>query len=126
MRYEDVTEAMKLGTVVFNGAGAYISSLGTICLAALDAFGMPCGLNLYVTAKGTNTSAPPHTDKQDVFVMQSVGAKRWRVFAPPDPRKKPDFDPLARGKAHASHGLLAALAISPLSVHSSSSRQIKE
>ena len=100
MRYVDVEEAMRLGTVVFNSAGAHIPRLGTMCLAALDAFGMPNCLNLYVTAKGTATSAPPHTDKQDVFVLQSQGAKRWRVYEPPPPAKKPHADPLARGKAH--------------------------
>ena len=99
MRYLDVETAMKLGTVVFNSAGAHIPALGTMCLAALDAFELPNCLNLYVTAKGTQTSAPPHTDKQDVFVLQSCGAKRWRVFAPPAPAKKPAADPLARGKA---------------------------
>ena len=100
MRYVDVQKAMEQGTVVFNSAGAHISRLGSVCLAALDAFGLPNCLNLYVTAKGRATSAPPHTDKQDVFVLQSGGAKRWRVFTPPPPDKKPHADPLARGKAH--------------------------
>ena len=99
MRYVDVADAMRKGTVVFNSAGAHIAPLGTMCLAALDAFDVPNCLNLYVTAKGTTTSAPPHTDKQDVFVMQSCGAKRWRVYEPPAPAKKPAADPLARGKA---------------------------
>ena len=100
MRYVDVESAMKKGTVVINSAGANIAPLGTMCLAALDAFDMPNCLNLYVTAKGTTTSAPPHTDKQDVFVLQSCGAKRWRVYEPPAPARKPDADPLARGKSH--------------------------
>ena len=102
MRYVDVERALTQGTVVFNSAGAHIPALGTMCLAALDAFGLPNCLNLYVTAKGTATSAPPHTDKQDVFVLQSCGAKRWRVYEPPPPARKPDADPLARGKAHDS------------------------
>ena len=100
MRYVDVEEALKQGTVVFNSAGAHIPILGTMCLAAMDAFQLPNCLNLYVTAKGTATSAPPHTDKQDVFVLQSCGAKRWRVYEPPPPASKPHADPLARGKAH--------------------------
>jgi uncharacterized membrane protein YgcG len=100
MRYVDVQKAMEDGTVVFNSAGAHISRLGSMCLAALDAFGLPNCLNLYVTAKGCATSAPPHTDKQDVFVLQSGGAKRWRVYTPPPPDAKPHADPLARGKAH--------------------------
>jgi hypothetical protein len=44
-------------------------------------------------------SAPPHTDKQDVLVIQTQGVKRWRVFAPPEPAAKPTVDPYARGKA---------------------------
>ena len=99
MRFVDVENALRLGTVVFNSAGAHIPRLGTLCLAALDAFGLPNCLNLYVTAKGTPTSAPPHTDKQDVFVLQSTGAKRWRVYEPPPPARRPTADPLARGKA---------------------------
>ena len=59
------------------------------CVAALDAFGLPAGLNLYLTAANTPVSAPPHTDKQDVFVLQTAGRKRWRVFAPPPPANKP-------------------------------------
>ena len=31
--------------------------------------------------------------------LQTCGAKHWRVFAPPDPSRKPAADPLARGKA---------------------------
>ena len=99
MRYVDVERALQAGTVVFNSAGAHIPRLGSLCLAAIDAFGLPNCLNLYATARGTRTSAPPHTDKQDVFVLQSGGAKRWRVYEPPAPALKPAADPLARGKA---------------------------
>ena len=31
--------------------------------------------------------------------LQTCGAKHWRVYAPPDPSRKPAADPLARGKA---------------------------
>jgi hypothetical protein len=52
---------------------SYISrQLASVSLAALDAFGLPNCLNLYLTAAGTRTSAPPHTDKQDVFVLQEL------------------------------------------------------
>jgi hypothetical protein len=50
-----------------------VPKLGEFSLAALDAFGLPNCLNLYVTGAGTVTSAPPHTDKQDVFVLQTCG-----------------------------------------------------
>lgn len=49
------------------------------------------------------TSAPPHTDRQDVLVVQMEGAKRWRVFTPPtDGDVKPTADPFARGKGEDS------------------------
>ena len=35
---------------------------------------------------------------QDVFVVQTQGCKRWRVFRPPPPSRMPRADPLARGK----------------------------
>ncbi len=54
---------------------------------------------MYVTARGMRTSAPPHTDRQDVLVVQMEGTKRWRVFTPPtDGNVKPNADLFARGK----------------------------
>jgi hypothetical protein len=86
----DVKDALqkKSGTVVFNSCGASIPSLAGVCLDVLEAFGFPVALNLYLTNPGQRTSAPPHTDKQDVFVLQTQGRKRWRVYAPPAPGKK--------------------------------------
>lgn len=60
------------------------------------AFGLPANVNIYITPPGTELSVPLHTDRQDVLVFQSTGAKRWRVYPPP-PRKK-GVDPLSRGK----------------------------
>lgn len=90
------------GTVIFNSAGAYISStLAKTSLAALDGLnGLYAGvcLNMYVTRGDAKVSAPPHTDKQDVIVMQTQGRKHWKVYSPPDNRFKPTADPFARGK----------------------------
>ena len=44
--------------------GFNIPKLASVSLAALDAFGLPNCLNLYLTAAGQKTSAPPHTAKQ--------------------------------------------------------------
>jgi hypothetical protein len=83
--FADVNAAK--GTVIFNSAGAYISStLATASLAALDGLdGLYAGvcLNMYVTRGDAKVSAPPHTDKQDVLVMQTQGRKHWRVYSPP-------------------------------------------
>ncbi len=89
-------------TIVFNSAGAYISSqLASTSLAALHGLcGIATGvcLNLYITKAANNSSAPPHTDKQDVVVIQTQGRKRWRVYSPPDSTMKHNTDPFCRGK----------------------------
>ena len=89
-------------TIVFNSAGAYISSqLAPTSLAALHGLnGAATGvsLNLYVTKSDIRQSAPPHTDKQDVVVIQTQGRKRWRVYSPPDSAVKSHADSFCRGK----------------------------
>lgn len=90
--------SQKGGTVVFNSAGGFIPALASVCLDALQAFQYPTAMNMYLTNAGQVTSAPPHTDKQDVFVLQTQGQKRWRVYYPPPPSRMPRADPFARGK----------------------------
>jgi len=98
MRFEDVRNSLQKGTVVFNSAGGNIPELAAICLAVQNGFQLPTNINLYVTAPFIKTSAPPHTDKQDVFVIQTQGQKHWRVFKPPEPKKKSFVDMFQRGK----------------------------
>jgi len=87
-KFADLQKSLTEGTCVLNSAGAYISPLATVSLAVLEALQLPVGLNLYITAPNMQTSAPPHTDKQDVFVLQAQGSKHWRVYNPPPPREK--------------------------------------
>jgi hypothetical protein len=98
MTFEDVQLALEKGTVIMNAAGAHIPKLAGLSLACTDATFLPCALNLYVTAAGKRTSAPPHTDKQDVMVIQTSGSKHWKIFSPPNPALKPSADVFARGK----------------------------
>jgi Cupin superfamily protein len=98
MTFSDVCAALEKGTVIFNAAGAHIPKLAGSCLAASDATALPCSLNMYITAHGKRTSAPPHTDKQDVCVIQTEGCKAWKVYSVPDPSLKPAADIFARGK----------------------------
>ena len=103
MTLSQVNAALEAGTVIFNNIGAHIPRLAGPTLASTDALSLPGALNMYVTAKGMRTSAPPHTDRQDVLVVQMEGAKRWRVFTPPtDGDVKPNADPFARGKGEDS------------------------
>lgn len=88
-------------TIIFNSAGSYISStLAATSLAALHGLDGAAGvcMNLYVTPANVKTSAPPHTDKQDVVVIQTQGRKRWRVYSPPDSSFNSELDPFKRGK----------------------------
>jgi Cupin superfamily protein len=98
MTYEDVLSALERGTVIFNAAGAHVPKLAGPTLAACDGALASCALNLYVTQQEMRTSAPPHTDKQDVVVVQSTGQKHWRVYSPPNPTVKAHADPFGRGK----------------------------
>jgi len=98
MTFDDVQSALEKGTVIFNAAGAHIPKLAGPTLACSDATWLPCALNLYITAAGKRTSAPPHTDKQDVVVIQSTGSKHWKVYSPPNPADKPQAEMFARGK----------------------------
>lgn len=103
MSLEQVKSALEVGTVIFNNIGAHIPKLAGPTLACTDAMNLPGAVNMYCTARGMRTSAPPHTDRQDVVVVQTEGAKRWRVFTPPtDGNVKPSADPFARGKGEDS------------------------
>jgi hypothetical protein len=98
MNLEEVNQALEKGTVIFNTAGSHIPKLAGATLACTDATSLPNAVNMYVTAAGKRTSAPPHTDRQDVIVVQTQGKKRWRVYTPPEPSLKPTADMYARGK----------------------------
>jgi len=96
MTSDDVVRALESGTVIFNAIGAHVPKLALPTLAACDASNVPCASNMYVTHAGQRTSAPPHTDRQDVVVVQSQGRKHWKVYSPPEGRYC--ADPYARGK----------------------------
>ena len=52
--------------------GGFIPQLAEVCLAAVNAFNLPCAINMYITNAGQKTSAPPHTDKQVTRKVQSL------------------------------------------------------
>ncbi|KAG8460254.1 hypothetical protein KFE25_004502 [Diacronema lutheri] len=93
-----VADALSSSTVVLNSAGFFIAPLAAIALSMADAFELPVWLNMYLTRPGQLLSTQLHTDLQDVFVVQTQGRKRWRVYAPPDPSAAISSNPLARGK----------------------------
>ena len=98
MTLDEVKTSLTKGTVIFNAIGAHIPKLAGPTLACCDASSLPNALNMYVTAAGMKTSAPPHTDRQDVVVVQTQGRKHWRVYTPPNPALDSMADMYARGK----------------------------
>jgi hypothetical protein len=98
MTMDEINASLTQGTVIFNCIGAHIPQLAGAALACTDAASLPCAVNLYVTSAGATASAPPHTDRQDVVVVQTQGRKHWRVFSPPNPATNPMADMYARGK----------------------------
>lgn len=95
--WDEVMEAMEGGTIYFNTAGSLWPTLGGLCRLTNAAFGLPANVNIYITPPGQTLSVSPHTDRQDVLVFQTQGAKRWRVYMPP--KRSKGVDPLNRGKA---------------------------
>jgi ribosomal protein L16 Arg81 hydroxylase len=83
---------------VINSAGGFIPELAMICYDIVKTIMLPVAVNMYLTNRGQKTSAPPHTDKQDVFVLQTSGYKHWKVYKPPIPSYMLRADPYARGK----------------------------
>ena len=95
MTMDDVKIALEKGTVIFNAIGAHIPKLAAPTLASVDATSLPNAVNMYVTAPGKRTSAPPHTDKQYVLVVQTAGKKHWKVYSPPNPAVRSLSDPVS-------------------------------
>eukprot|EP01116_Phalansterium_solitarium_P022513 TRINITY_DN7461_c0_g1_i1.p1 TRINITY_DN7461_c0_g1~~TRINITY_DN7461_c0_g1_i1.p1 ORF type:complete len:741 (-),score=307.31 TRINITY_DN7461_c0_g1_i1:157-2379(-) len=57
-------------------------------LSVLEEFwGCQAGVNSYLTPKGSQGFAP-HYDDVEVFVLQTEGAKRWRLYLPADDAAK--------------------------------------
>lgn len=93
-------EALALdGNLLFKAAGEYLPQAALLALAVLDVLEL-CSVtaNVYVARGGQPVSRAAHTDAQAVFVLQTSGAKHWRVYAPPDATATPDVEPLERGK----------------------------
>lgn len=88
-------QALPGTTVYANNAGLYLPALAELSLAAVDTLGWPITCNAYLTGAGREVSVPPHTDRQDVLVLQTAGHKHWSVYAPPAISA---VDPLRRGK----------------------------
>ena len=80
-------------TILVKSANYRLPQLATLSAHLEKALGMRMHLNLYLTPVG-NQGFKPHFDTHDVFVMQILGTKVWRVggqtIALPLPEQAPD------------------------------------
>jgi len=76
-------------TWVSNMAHSVWSDAAAAALATQSAFGLPAHTNVYCTGAGADVSLAPHTDRQDVVILQLEGRKRWHLYAPPEEKSLP-------------------------------------
>ena len=105
LRRKQVLKRLGRGeTWAFNHAegasGSDFAPLRHVTAAAQRAFGLPAGVNVYVSALDTAMCAPLHTDRMNSLVLQAEGRKTWRVWAPPRGFSLPVIDAgfVERGK----------------------------
>jgi hypothetical protein len=68
-------------TIVLQGLHRYWPPLTRLVRDLEVALGHPCQVNAYITPPGSQGFAR-HSDTHDVFVLQSFGAKSWRIWPP--------------------------------------------
>ena len=80
--HADMQKHFKAGcSVRFLSPQTHLPRLHTLLHQLDQSLGMQCGANSYLTPAGTQGFSP-HYDDVDVFIVQTEGAKRWRLYAP--------------------------------------------
>ena len=102
-KIDKILYSSKNETIVFNDAGIVDGApqlFRNFCREALKTFCYPVSLNVYITGAEKVQSAPPHSDYQDIFIIQVEGRKRWKIFSPVVNGKPTDknINVFARGK----------------------------
>lgn len=85
-------------TLHLDHASTYVPKLSSLTNMTDHSFGLPSTINIYLSPPHLKISTPPHTDEQDVFIVQVMGSKHWRIYSPPDAGKDVQKDPFNRGK----------------------------
>lgn len=66
-------------TIILRAAHRWSGKLRRLCACAEWEFGFPVQANVYLTP-ASRKSTPPHWDTHDLFILQVVGVKGWRLF----------------------------------------------
>jgi hypothetical protein len=69
-------------TFVVNKAGYLFPYVAELEVTANDVFGAVTNTNMYITKHGRKQSVAPHTDTQDIMIIQLAGTKQWSLFNP--------------------------------------------
>ena len=83
-------------TLVINNAGLIFKNVALLESIIMNTMLIPVNTNAYISGKrGTNEqySSTVHNDRQDIFIIQTQGKKRWQVWEPPI--KNPRFEVLS-------------------------------
>lgn len=83
---------LEQSTLVVNHADNHHRAIGAAAEEMERAFGIPVNGNAYLSSSSVPLTAPMHTDRMNSFVVQTEGAKRWRVFAPGSGSELPVLD----------------------------------
>ncbi|CAL1142210.1 unnamed protein product [Cladocopium goreaui] len=76
-----VRQGLEMGTWVISSGNSLSPHLARICEALQCSFQVPfVTTNVYISRLDSPITAPLHTDRFDSFIMQTEGAKRWRIF----------------------------------------------
>ena len=76
-----VRQGLEMGTWVISSGNSLSPKLAHICRALQNSFQVPfVTTNVYTSRLDSPITAPLHTDRFDSFIMQTEGAKRWRIF----------------------------------------------
>jgi hypothetical protein len=83
-------------SIILNGVDALLEPVAELCAAVRGALGVKAHANAYITPREAQ-GFPLHLDTHDVFLLQVVGEKQWRLHDSPFPLATPAF----KGEEHA-------------------------
>jgi len=75
-------QGLETGSWVISSGNSLSPNLAEVCQALQSSFQVPfVTTNVYISRLDSPVTAPLHTDRFDSFIMQTEGAKRWRIYA---------------------------------------------
>eukprot|EP01084_Bolivina_argentea_P282571 483706_1 len=95
---EYISFKLSIDTLVINNAGLIFKNIALLEQIIMNTMFIPVNTNAYISGMRTQNdqySSKIHSDRQDIFIIQTQGKKRWQVWEPNI--KNPRFEQI-RGK----------------------------